>query len=51
VILDVPFERPRKVIELRAEPEYGEMVYRIWGYLREEVQQAKAQAEMAGVKS
>jgi NitT/TauT family transport system ATP-binding protein len=50
-ILDVPFARPRNVIELRAEAEYGEMVYRIWGYLRDEVQQAKAQAEMARVKS
>jgi NitT/TauT family transport system ATP-binding protein len=49
-ILDVPFARPRDVLELRALREYGEIVYRIWGYLREEVQQAKAQAEMAKVK-
>lgn len=44
-IIDVPFARPRKVLELRAMPEYGEMVYRIWGHLRDEVQRAKAQEE------
>lgn len=49
-IIDVPFARPRDVLELRSLREYGEMVYRIWGYLREEVQQAKAQAEMVKVK-
>jgi NitT/TauT family transport system ATP-binding protein len=37
-IVEVPFERPRNVFELRAKPAYGELVYRIWGYLREEVQ-------------
>lgn len=49
-LVDVPFERPRSVLELRATPEYGELVYRIWGYLREEVQQAKKEAE-SGVMS
>lgn len=49
-IIDVPFERPRSVIELRSQAEYGELVYRIWGYLRDEVQQAKAQAEVGGKK-
>ena len=44
-IIDVPFARPRQVLELRATPEYGELVYRIWGYLREEVQHARANAE------
>lgn len=43
--LDVPFERPRKVLELRARPEYGEFVYNIWSYLREEVHRARAQDE------
>jgi len=46
--LDVPFERPRKVLELRARPEYGEFVYNIWSYLREEVQRARAQDEEIG---
>jgi NitT/TauT family transport system ATP-binding protein len=41
-LVEVPFERPRQVLELRARPEYGELVYRIWESLREEVQQAKA---------
>ncbi len=44
-IIDVPFERPRHVLALRTKPEYGELVYRIWGYLREEVQEAKARDE------
>ncbi|MDB5822843.1 MAG: transporter ATP-binding protein [Herminiimonas sp.] len=44
-IIDVPFPRPRNVLELRSMPEYGEMVYRIWGQLRDEVQRAKAQEE------
>jgi len=41
-IIDVPFPRPRKVLELRAEPAYGELVYHIWGQLRDEVLAAKA---------
>jgi NitT/TauT family transport system ATP-binding protein len=39
-LIDVPFGRPRNVIELRTRPEYGELVVRIWGYLREEVERA-----------
>jgi NitT/TauT family transport system ATP-binding protein len=42
-MINVPFERPRKVLELRAQPAFGELVYEIWGHLREEVQRAKAQ--------
>lgn len=42
-IVDVPFERPRSVIELRTRPEYGELVYSIWGHLRDEVQRARTQ--------
>ena len=41
-IIEVPFPRPRKVLELRATPEYGELVYDIWGQLRDEVLAAKA---------
>ena len=41
-IVEVPFPRPRKVLELRATPEYGELVYDIWGQLRDEVLAAKA---------
>ncbi len=50
-LIDVPFERPRSVLELRARPEYGELVYKIWGYLREEVQHAKTDAESGGATS
>lgn len=46
-IIDVPFERPRKVLELRATPAYGEFVYDIWGYLRDEVERARALDEEA----
>jgi NitT/TauT family transport system ATP-binding protein len=44
-MVDVPFERPRHVLELRAQPAYGELVYNIWGQLRDEVQAARAQDE------
>jgi NitT/TauT family transport system ATP-binding protein len=36
-LVDVPFERPRDVVGLRHRPEYGDMVYEIWGHLRDEV--------------
>ncbi len=48
-MVDVPFERPRDVLALRARPEYGEFVYNIWGHLRDEVQRARAMDE-GGVK-
>jgi NitT/TauT family transport system ATP-binding protein len=43
-MIDVPFARPRNVLDLRAEPAYGELIYRIWGDLRDEVQRARAGA-------
>lgn len=43
--LEVPFERPRQVLELRARPAYGEFVFNIWSFLRDEVQRARAQDE------
>jgi NitT/TauT family transport system ATP-binding protein len=46
-LIDVPFERPRHVLEMRARPEYGELVYAIWGELRDEVQRARAEDESA----
>jgi len=49
-IIDVPFPRPRNVLELRARHEYGELVFTIWGELRDEVQRARALDE-GGVKS
>jgi NitT/TauT family transport system ATP-binding protein len=49
-IIDVPFPRPRHVLELRAQPEYGELVIDVWRELREEVQRARSldEAEVAG---
>jgi NitT/TauT family transport system ATP-binding protein len=41
-IVEVPFARPRPVIELRATPAYGELVFSIWGHLREEVHRTRA---------
>lgn len=41
-VLDVDLPRPRNVLELRHTPAYGELVYRIWGQLREEVDRARA---------
>jgi NitT/TauT family transport system ATP-binding protein len=41
-IIDVPFQRPRSVLELRAQPKYGEFVYSIWGQLREEVERVRS---------
>jgi len=35
-IIEVPFARPRNVLELRATPEYGELVYNIWAQLKDD---------------
>lgn len=43
--IDVPFERPRDVLALRQDPAYGEIVYDIWGQLKEEVEKAKQQSD------
>jgi len=37
----VPFERPRNVYEIRARPQYGQLMYGIWELLRDEVLRAK----------
>jgi len=44
-IIDVPFQRPRNVLELRQNPAYGELVFNIWEHLRDEVQRARLSAE------
>jgi len=41
-MVDVNLPRPRKVLELRHNPVYGELVYAIWGHLREEVDRARS---------
>jgi NitT/TauT family transport system ATP-binding protein len=40
-IIEVPLERPRSVLELRNNPRYGEIVYGIWGHLKDEVERAR----------
>jgi NitT/TauT family transport system ATP-binding protein len=37
----IPFERPRNVYEIRATPQYGQLMYGIWELLRDEVLRAK----------
>ncbi len=41
-LIDVPLPRPRNVLELRHNPLYGEIVYSIWGHLKEEVDKSRA---------
>ena len=36
--IDVPFARPRSVIDLRSSPEYGAVFHEIWSHLRSEVE-------------
>ncbi len=43
--VDVPFERPRDVLELRHKPEYGEIVYDIWQNLRDEVARSHSESQ------
>ncbi|MBK1787948.1 ABC transporter ATP-binding protein [Prauserella cavernicola] len=50
--VDVPFERPRDVLGLRHAPEYGDMVFTIWEYLRDEVTRSQkiAAPRATGIK-
>jgi NitT/TauT family transport system ATP-binding protein len=41
-IMKVPLERPRSVLELRNDRRYGQIVYDIWGHLKDEVERARA---------
>jgi NitT/TauT family transport system ATP-binding protein len=47
-LVEVPFPRPREVLELRKDPAYGALVYRIWGDLRDEVDRARRQETAGG---
>jgi NitT/TauT family transport system ATP-binding protein len=44
-MIDVPFSRPRNVLELRQKPAYGELVFDIWEQLRDEVNRARMLTE------
>jgi NitT/TauT family transport system ATP-binding protein len=39
--VQVPFPRPRQVYEIRATPQYGQLMYSMWELLRDEVLRAK----------
>ncbi len=39
--LKVDFPRPREVYKLKAQPEFGQLGYHVWGLLKEEVMRAK----------
>jgi NitT/TauT family transport system ATP-binding protein len=47
-LVEVPFPRPRGVLDLRRDPAYGALVFRIWEDLRDEVDRARWQE--AGVQ-
>ncbi len=40
-VVDVPLERPRDILELQKNPQYGELVHEIWASLRDEVLRAR----------
>jgi NitT/TauT family transport system ATP-binding protein len=42
-LVEVPFPRPRGVLDLRRDPAYGALVFRIWEDLRDEVDRARLQ--------
>ena len=45
-VIPVEFPRPRHVYELKADPEYGRLLYRLWELLRDEVLQARDALEV-----
>ncbi len=47
-VVEVPFARPRDVLELRRNLAYGALVFRIWEDLREEVDRARRQEAQGG---
>lgn len=46
-VLDVPFERPRALTEIRADAAFAPLFNRIWGLLRDEVLAARQQEGVA----
>lgn len=47
-LVTVPFGRPRNVMDLQREPEFGNLIHNIWMDLRDEVDRARSQAEVSG---
>ncbi len=48
-LVDVPFLRPRRPYEMRADPRYGQLTQHLWELLREEVLKARAEEVGEGV--
>jgi NitT/TauT family transport system ATP-binding protein len=48
MLLQVPFGRPRDVMELQRDAQFGNLVHDIWMQLREEVDRARSQNELNG---
>jgi NitT/TauT family transport system ATP-binding protein len=44
-LVPVALPRPRNVLELQREPEFGSLVHHIWSDLRDEVQRSRQQDE------
>jgi NitT/TauT family transport system ATP-binding protein len=49
-VVPVSLARPRDVLELQQNPEFGKLVHQIWSSLREEVQRARELDEAKGVR-
>ena len=49
-LVPVTLPRPRNVLELQKDPEFGRLVHHIWSELRDEVQRARQQDEEKGAK-
>jgi NitT/TauT family transport system ATP-binding protein len=47
-MVQVGLPRPRNVLELQKEPEFGSLVHHIWSSLRDEVQRSRQQDEQRG---
>lgn len=47
-LVKVPFGRPRNVMDLQRDPEFGNLIHNIWIELRDEVDRARSQAELSG---
>lgn len=46
--VEIPFGRPRDIIELRRDPRYGEITYHLWNLLERDAASAGAEAPTAG---
>ncbi len=47
-LVKVPFGRPRNIMELQRNADYGNLIHEIWMSLREEVDRARSQSEIGG---